>query len=173
MKRILLVGLVTLGLAAAARPAKANFMFDYSVCRHFCFVHTQKNRCFSYSSCATPLPCAPGHGYAGPALWDGLAAYGAHPYGYAAYPAPVAAATTTTAPAATTAPSNTTPSFKAPQPSPASNNSTGLQQTSYFYYGQTNNAGYGYNAGYNYGAGYGYGYYGYGASYAQVPNYWY
>ncbi|HTU21111.1 MAG TPA: hypothetical protein VMG10_23865 [Gemmataceae bacterium] len=164
MKRILLVGLVALGLAAAAPPVKANFMFDYSVCRHFCFVHTQKNRCFNFNSCATPLPGAPGGGYAGPAGWGGPPAYGPPPaYGYAA-PAPVVAAPAAVAPAAPA------PQFKAPQPSPASNSSTGVQQAGYFYYGPTNNAGYGYN--YGYGAGYLY--YGYGAaSYAQVPNYWY
>jgi len=162
MKRILFVGLVALGLAATARPAKANFVIDYSVCRHFCFVHTQKNRCFNYSSCATPLPCTPGCGYCGPAPWDGLAAYGPPPHGLA-YPAPVAAV-----PAAVPV-----PAFKAPPPSLAPKSATGVQQASYFYYGQTNNAGYGSNAGYNYGTGYGYSYYGYGASYAQAPNYWY
>ena len=164
MKRTLLVALVALGLAATARPVKANFMFDYSVCRHFCFVHTQKNRCFNYSSCATPLPCTPGCGYPGPALWDGLHAYAPPPpYGYVPRPAPVAAV-----PSAVPA-----PAFKAPPPSPAPKSATGVQQASYFYYGQTDNAGYGSNVGYNYGTGYGYSYYGYGASYAQAPNYWY
>ncbi len=129
-------------------------MFDYSVCRHFCFVHTQKNRCFSYSSCATPLPCAGGYGPSGPVAWNALGAYGAPGYGAAAYPAPVAAVPATTAPA---------PSFKAPAPTPASKSTTGVQQAGYFYYGPAN------NAGYNYGTSYGYSYYGY----AQAPNYWY
>lgn len=148
MKRILLTGLVALGLAAAAQPAKANLMFEYSCSRHFCFVHTQKNRCLSYTSCATPLPCAPGCGYSGPALWDGFAGYGA-PH----YAAPVAAAPAAAAPAATK------PSFTPPQPKPA-----GVQQAGYFYYGPA--AAPAYNTG-------GYLYYGQGAGYYQAPNYWY
>lgn len=156
MKRILLAGLTALALAAAAQPARASCMFEYSCSRHLSFVHTSKNRCFSYSSCATPLPCAPGCGYAGPALWDGFAGYGAPSYGAAPVAAAPAASTTPT-------PAATTPSFTPPQPK-----STGVQQAGYFYYGQT--ASPSYNAGYNYG---GYLYYGQGYGHPQAPNYWY
>jgi hypothetical protein len=178
MKRILVVGLVALGLAATSAPLRADCMFEYSCCRHLCYVGTSKSRCFNYSSHANPLPCGPG-GHAGPALWDGLAAYGAPPYPYAAPVAAAPAAAAAATPAAPAAPAATTPSFKAPQPSPATKSSAGVQQAGYFYYGPTSNAGYSANAGYNYGTGYGYGAgygyygYGYGASYAQAPNYWY
>lgn len=168
MKRLMFVSLVALGLATTARPAKADCAFEYSCARHLSFVHTTKNRCFSFSSHSNGLPATSHCGYGGPAPWGGLAAYGAPAYGYGAYAAPVVAAPAAAAPAATT-----TPAFKAPQPAPASNSSNGVQQAGYFYYGPSSNAGYGYNAGYNYyGTGYGYGY-GYGASYAQAPNYWY
>jgi hypothetical protein len=163
MNRFLFGSLAALALAATATPAWADCCLEYNCCRHLSFVRTSKNRCLTFTSHANPLPCAPGHGYGGPALWDGLAAYGHAP---AAYPAPVAAAPAAAAPAATT------PSFKAPPPAPATKSPSGVQQAGYFYYGQPANAEYGYNAGYNYGAGYGYGY-GYGASYAQAPNYWY
>lgn len=159
MKRLLIVGLVALGLAAAARPVKADCMFDYSVCRHFNYVHTGKSRCFSFSSHPNPLPCVSSHGYSGPAPWDSLAAYGAPPYA-----APVATAPAVAAPATTTpAPAATTPSFTPPPPK-----ATGVQQAGYFYYGQTANPAA--SSGYNYG---GYLYYGQGAGYYQAPNYWY
>ncbi len=160
MKRFLFVGLVALGLAAATRPAKADCAFEYSCSRHLSFVHTSKNRCFTFSSHSNPLPCVGGHcGYGGPALWDGFAGYGA-PH----YAAPVAAAPAT-APAAST-PAAKTPSFNAPQPKETPNNTSSLQQAGYFYYGQTANPGYTYG---------GYSYYGYGynAGYYQAPNYWY
>jgi hypothetical protein len=163
MKQLLFGALVALGLAATAAPVQAAWCIDYSVCRHIGITYTGRSRCLNYTSCSNPLPgCAPG-GYAGPALWDSMAAYGAHPYAVAAAPAPVA-----TAPAA---PANTAPSFKAPQPTPATK-STGLQQAVY-YYGQPTSTGYDYNAGYGYSAGYSYYGYGSGYSYAQVPNYWY
>jgi hypothetical protein len=159
MKRLLSGGLLALGLALTATPAQAGCTFDYSVCRHISLVFTGRTRCLSYTSCSNPVPCPSGCsniGYgcgSGPALWDGLAAYGA-------YPAPVVAAPT--------APANTAPSFKAPQPTPATKSTTGLQQAAYYYYAQASQAGYSYNAGYNYGAGYVY----YGSA-AQVPDYWY
>jgi hypothetical protein len=172
MKRSLFGGLLALGLALTATPAQAGLCFDYSVCRHISLVYTGRTRCLTYNSCSNPVPCPTGCcnlGYGcgnGPALWDGMAAYGGHAYGPAAYPAPVAAA-----PAATTAPANTSPPFQAPQPTPANKKSTtGLQQAAYYYYAQPSQAGYGYSAGYNYyGAGYSY----YGYDYAQAPNYWY
>lgn len=154
MKRILFVGLAALGLTVAARPAKADCIFEYSCSRHLSYVHTSKNRCFSFSSHANPLPCVSSCGYSGPSLWDGFAGYGA-PH----YAAPVAAAPA----AATPAPAATTPPYTPPQPKP-----TGVQQAGYFYYGQTANPAY--NTGYNYG---GYLYYGQGAGYYQAPNYWY
>jgi len=163
MKRLLFGGLVALGLAVTAAPVKADCYFECNVCRHMSFVRTCKNRCWTFSSTCNPLPCVShcGSGYSGPAPWNALAAYGY------LYPSPAAPAASPSAPAAT-------PSFKAPQPTPTDNKSTGVQQAGYFYYGQINNAGYGYNTGY-YGSGYGYGYYGYGAgyNYAQAPNYWY
>ncbi|HZV06075.1 MAG TPA: hypothetical protein VE999_13435 [Gemmataceae bacterium] len=166
MKRLLVGAVVALGLASTATPAWADCYFDYSCCRHFCWVHTAKNRCFTFSSHSNPLPCAPcAGGYGGPALWNSLAAYGPHGYAVAAQPAAAAA------PAAA-APAAPAPSFKAPQPAPATN---GVKQAVY-YYGQPTNPGYGYNAGFNYyGTSTGYSYYGYGAdySYAQAPNYWY
>lgn len=164
MKRLLVGALVALGLTATAAPARADCMFDYSCCRHFSWVHTCKNRCFTFSSYCNPLPCAPqGCGYGGPAMWNSLAAYGQYPYGYAvaAQPAPAAAA-----------PAATTPSFRAPTPTPASN---GVKQTGYTY-GAPAYPAYNYSAGYNYyGTSTGYDYYGYGAGYgyAQAPNYWY
>jgi hypothetical protein len=163
MKRFLLGGLAALGLAFTASPAKADCSFEYSCSRHLSYTHTSKSRCFSYSSHPNPLPCAGGGCASGPAMWDGLAAYGAAGYGVAAYAAPVAAS-----PAAAT-PAATTPSFQAPQPKPATTSTSALQQAAYFYYGQSNNSGYGYNAGYNYGVGY----YGYGSSNFQAPDYWY
>ena len=166
MKRFLIVGLVALGLAATARSAKADCAFEYSCSRHLSYVHTSKNRCFSFNSHSTPLPCMShsGSGYSGPA-WGDPSAYGAPAYGYPAA-APVAAAPAAAAPAA---PAATTPSFNAPAPkqTPNNNASAGLQQAGYFYYGQTANPGYG--AGYNYSTGYSY--YGYGS--AGAPNYWY
>ncbi|HEY7427808.1 MAG TPA: hypothetical protein VH682_26490 [Gemmataceae bacterium] len=162
MKRFLFVGLVALGLAATARSAKADCAFEYSCSRHLSYVHTSKNRCFSFNSHSTPLPCmsSSGYGYSGPA-WGAAPAYG--------YAAPVAAAPVAAAPAApAAAPAATTPSFNAPAPKQTPSNSTaGLQQAGYFYYGQTANPGYG--AGYNYSTGYSY--YGYGS--AGAPNYWY
>jgi hypothetical protein len=168
MKRLLIGGLVALGLAVTAAPASADCYFDYSCCRHFCYVHTCKNRCLTFSSYCNPLPCAPGcGGYGAPALWNSLAAYGhSNPSGYAVAAQPAAAAA---------APAAAQPSFKAPTPSPATN---GVKQTTYSY-GQTpTSPSYGYSpsTGYQYyGAGSGYDYYGYGASYsyAQAPNYWY
>lgn len=165
MKRLLFGGLVALGLAVTATPARADCMFEYHCSRHLSYVHTSKNRCWSFNSYSKPLPCTGSCGYCGPAPWNALAAYGPKPYGHAPRPAP-AVAPVAPAPAAAK------PAFKAPQPTPASKNANGVQQAGYFYYGPTPNAGYGYNRGYNYGAGYGYGYYGYG-SYAQAPNYWY
>jgi hypothetical protein len=170
MKRLLFGGLVALGLAVTAAPAWADCYFESTCCRHSCFVWTGKSRCWTFNSHCNPLPCISSHGggYSGPAPWNALAAYG--PYGYPPRPA-VAVAPAAAAPPAPAAP----PSFKAPPPAPATKNSTSLQQAGYFYYGQTNNAGYGPSAGYNYGTGYGYDSYGYGAgySYAQAPNYWY
>jgi hypothetical protein len=165
MKRFLIGGLVALGLAVTATPARADCYFDYSCCRHFCWIHTAKNRCFTFSSHSNPLPCVSSCGYSGPSLWNSLAAYAPHGYAVAAQPAAAVAAPAAAAPAAPA------PSFKAPQPSPATN---GVKQAVY-YYGQAN-PGSGYNAGYNYyGTSSGYSYYGYGAdySYAQAPNYWY
>ncbi len=162
MKRLLIGAFVALGLAATAAPASADCYFDYSCCRHMCFVHTCKNRCFTFSSYCNPLPCAPScGGYGGPALWNSLGAYGAYgAYGYAVAAQPAAT---------TTAPASSTPSFKAPAPSPA----TGVKQTSYSY-GQAANPGYNSCGGYNYyGASSGYDYYGAAYSYAQAPNYWY
>ncbi len=168
MKRLLVGGLLALGFAMTAAPAWADCYFECSCCRHFTFVRTTKNRCWSCTTTCNPLPCissCSGGGCASAAPFPAPVAYA--PFAYA--PAAVAAA-----PAATTAPAASTPasqpSFQAPQPRPATS-STGVQQAGYFYYGQTNNAGYGYNAGYNYGTGYGSGYYNYG--YAQAPNYWY
>ncbi len=158
MKRLMLVGLLALGVAASARPARADCRFEWNVCRNICFEHTSKKRCFSYSSYNNPLSGHGGGGYAGPAMWDGY-----HPYAAPAYGAvPVAAA-----------PAAAKPSFTAPQPTPARNSSvtpTGLQQAGYFYYAPATNAGYGYGAGYGYAAGYGYGY---GVGSFQAPNYWY
>ena len=165
MKKMLFGAFVALGLAVTAAPVQAGWCIDYSVCRHLNVTFTGRTRCLNYTSCSNPLPgCAPG-GYAGPHLWDSMAAYGAYP-APAAYPAPVAVA-----PAATPAPATPSPSFKAPQPTPATK-SNGLQQAVY-YYGQPASTGYNYNAGYGYGAGYSYYGYGSGYSYAQVPNYWY
>lgn len=152
MKRILCGAFVALSLALTASSARADVSFEYGCSRHLSYTRTSKNRCFSFNSYASPLPCAGGGCASGPAMWNALPAYG-----YAA-PAPVAAAP---APAA--------PTFKAPAPAPATNNASGVQQTGYFYYGPANSTGYNYNPGYNYGASYGYGYYGY----AQAPNYWY
>jgi hypothetical protein len=158
MKRFLFVALVALGLTAATRSAKADCAFEYSCSRHFSYVHTSKSRCFTFNSHSNPLPCLGGHcGYSGPAAWDGFAGYGAPAYGVAAAPAAAPAAA---APAAKT-PDAKSPSFNAPQPK---ENANGVQQTGYFYYGQTPNPGY--SAGYTYG---GYSYYGYGTG----PNYWY
>jgi hypothetical protein len=160
MKQLLYGALVALALAVTATSARADCCFEYNCCRHLSYVHTSKNRCFTFNSCSNGLPC--GGGYGAPV------AYGAP------YPAPVYAAAAA-APAAA-APAATQPSFKAPPPAPATSSATGVQQAGYFYYGPTSNAGDGYNAGYNYGASYGYGYgygYGYSGSYAQVPNYWY
>jgi hypothetical protein len=158
MKRLMLAGLVALGLAFAAQPALADCAFEYSCSRHFSYVHTSKQRCFSYSSHCNPLPCAPSCGYGGPALWNGY-----NPYAAAAYaPAYGVAAATSAAPA-----SATKPAFTPPQPTPAPRNSvspTGLQQAGYFYYPPTTAATSGYGAGYGYG---------YGAGYYQVPSYWY
>jgi hypothetical protein len=165
MKRFLIGGLVALGLAMTTAPAWADCYFDMTSCRHMCFVRTSRNRCWNFSSYCNPLPCVGSCGYGA----VGPAPYG--PYGYAAAPAPVAAA-----PAAATAPAGSQPAFQAPQPTPATNKTNGLQQAGYFYYGPTGNAGSGSSTGYYYyGAGSGYGYYGYGASYnyAQAPNYWY
>jgi hypothetical protein len=169
MKRLLVGGLVALGLAVTAAPAWADCYFEATCCRHITFVRTCRNRCWTFNSCVNPLPCISscGGGYtSGAAPWPAPVAHA--PYGYA--PAAVAAV-----PAATTAPANSTPatqpSFKAPQPRPATTSSTGVQQAGYFYYGQTNNPGYNYNAGYNSATGYSYGYSSYG--YAQAPNYWY
>ena len=164
MKRILCGGLVALGLALTAAPAKADCYFCSTCCRNITFVRTCRNRCWSFNSYCNPLPCVGscGYGYSGPAPWNALAAYG--PYGYPPRPAPVAAVPAAPAPAAT-------PGFKAPAPTPATNSTAAVQQAGYFHYGQFNNAG----SAYNYGTNYGYGYYGYGAnySYAQAPNYWY
>jgi hypothetical protein len=167
MKRLLFGGLLALGLAVTAAPAKADCYLQYNCCHNLTFVRTARNRCWSFNSHVNPLPCISscgGGGYSHAAPYP--APYGYAPYGYA--PGAVAAVpTATTTPAASTP--ATQPSFRAPQPTPAASSSTGVQQAGYFYYGQANNAGYGYNAGYNYGASYGYGYY----SYAQAPNYWY
>ncbi len=167
MKRLLFGGLMALGLTAMATPAWADCYFQCNVCRSMTFVRTCRNRCWSFNSYVNPLPCistcGAGGGYSSAAPWP--AAYAHAPYAYA--PAAVVAAPAAAAPATST-PANQ-PSFRAPQPTPAASTSTGVQQAGYFYYGQANNAGYGYNAGYNYGASYGYGYY----SYAQAPNYWY
>jgi hypothetical protein len=162
MKRLLFGGLMALGLTMTAAPAWADCYFESSCCRYMSFVRTAKQRCWTFNSCCNPLPCV-SHCASGAssalAPWNAMAAYG-HPA--AAYPAPVAAVPAVAAPAAA-------PTFKAPQPTPATKTSTSVQQAGYFYYGQTQ------NTAYNYGTGYGYGYYGYGAgySYAQVPNYWY
>ncbi len=173
MKRLLFGGLMALGLTMTAAPAWADCYFQSNVCRSTTFVHTSRNRCWTCSSYVNPLPCISscgGGGYSSAAPYP--APYGYVPYAHAPYaygPAAVAAVpAATTAPATSTTPS-TQPSFNPPQPSPSTSTSTGVQQAGYSYYGQTNNAGYGYNAGYNYGASYGYGYY----SYAQAPNYWY
>jgi hypothetical protein len=173
MKRLLFGGLVALGLAVTAGPANADCYFEHSVCRHCTFVRTCKNRCWSFNCYCNPLPCVGscGYGYCGPTPWNALYAYGAHAYPHSAASATAPAAANPAAPA----PANAAPSFQAPQPAPAAKSSTGLQQAGYFYYGQTNDAGYGYTPGYNYGTSYGYGYYGYGVGYgyAQAPNYWY
>ncbi|MHB1425615.1 MAG: hypothetical protein ACYC3I_20800 [Gemmataceae bacterium] len=166
MKRLFIGGLVALGLAMTAAPASADCYFDFSCCRHMCFVRTSKNRCWSFQSCCNPLPCISSCGSGGIAPWNALAAYG--PGGYAVAAAPVAAVPAAAAPA----PAASQPTFRGPQPTPAASSTTGVQQAGYYPYGQPNYAGYGSSPGYNY---YGYGYYGYGAgySYAQVPNYWY
>jgi hypothetical protein len=160
MKRLLFGGLMALGLAVMATPARADWYFESSCCRHCCMAFTAKQRCWTCTTHCNPLPCIShcAGGYSGAmAPWHGPAGYG---YPAAGYPAPVAAAPVAPAPAAA-------PTFKAPAPAPATK--TSLQQAGYFYYGQTE------NSGYNYGASSGYGYYGYGAGYssAQVPNYWY
>ncbi len=162
MKRLLCGGLVALGLAVMAAPAKADCYFCSTCCRNVTFVHTCRNRCWSFNSYCNPLPCVGACGYCGPAPWNVLAAYG--PHGYPPHPAPVAAVPAAPAPAPT-------PGFKAPAPTPATKSTAAVQQAGYFYYGQYNNAG---SASY-YGTGSDYGYYGYGASfsYAQAPNYWY
>lgn len=160
MKRLLFVGLLALGLAFTARPAQADCSFEYSCSRHLSYVHTSKNRCFSYSSHSNPLPCATGccapGGYGGPAAWDGYNPYAAPAYAPAYGVA--AAAPAATAPA-------TTPSFSPPQPAPMPKGGvapTGLQQAGYFYYPPTTAASSGYGAGYGYAAGY-----------YQAPSYWY
>lgn len=171
MKRLLCGAIVALSLALPT-AVHADCSFEYSCSRHLCFQRTSKNRCFSYSSYSNPLACAAGCCPTGPAMWNGLAAYGYPGYGY---PAPVAATPVAAAPVVA-APAATSPSFKAPQPAPASSSSTGVQQTGYFYYGQpTATPNYGATGGYNYyGTNYGYGSYGYGSyGYAQAPNYWY
>jgi hypothetical protein len=144
MKRILCVGLLALGLAAAARPARADFRLQWNVCRSVCWEHTAKQRCLNYTTHSNPLSCAGGYGGMG----GGYYGYGA-PYDVgAAYAAAPAAAT---------------PSFTAPQPTAtpsATVSPTGLQQAGYFYYPPVANYGYGYG-------------YGYGAGYSQAPNYWY
>lgn len=163
MKRLLVGSLVALGLAVTAAPAMAGCYFESCCSRHCCFVWTGRTRCLNFTSYSNPLPCMyPCGGYCAPSLWNSLAAYG---YPHAAPAVPVAAAPAAAAPAAAQ------PPFRAPQPSPAIKNQTGLQQAVYSYYGQSGYAGYGANGGYNPG----YGYYGYGAnySYAQAPNYWY
>jgi hypothetical protein len=175
MKRLLFGGLVALGLAMTAAPAMADCYFQYNCCHNLTFVRTARNRCWTFNSHVNPLPCISscgGGGYSSATPYPapyGYAPYAHAPYAYGAA-AVAAVPAATTAPATSTAPS-TQPSFRAPQPTPAASNSTGVQQAGYSYYGQVNNAGYGYNAGYNYGASYGagYGYY----SYAQAPNYWY
>jgi hypothetical protein len=167
MKRLLVGGLVALGLAVTAVPAWADCYFQCNVCRSMTFVRTCRNRCWTCSSYVNPLPCIStcgGGGYSSAAPWPAPLAHG--PYGYP-YPA-VAAVPAAAAPATSTTPA-TQPQFRAPQPTPATSTSTGVQQAGYSYYGQTNNSGYDYNAGYNYGPGYSYGYY----SYAQAPNFWY
>ena len=162
MKRLLFGGLLALGLAVTARPARADWFFESSCCRHCCMVFTAKQRCWTCTTHCNPLPCVStcaSGGCSSLAPWGGPAPYG---YPAAGYPAPVAAAPVAPAPAAA-------PTFRAPAPAPATKTSTSLQQAGYSYYGQTE------NAGYNYGAGSSYGYYGYGAGYgsAQAPNYWY
>jgi len=169
MKRLLLGGLMALGLTAMATPAWADCYFQCNCCRSMTFVRTCRNRCWTCSSYVNPLPCistcGAGGGYSSAVPLPAPYAYAPYPHAAYAYPA----ATVATAPAATTTPATSTPSFNAPQPRPSASAATGVQQAGYFYYGQANNAGYGYNAGYNYGASYGYGYY----NYAQAPNYWY
>ena len=162
MKRFLFGGLMALGLAVTATPARADWYFESSCCRHTCMVCTAKQRCWNFNSHCNPLPCVShcGSGYSGPAPWNALAAYGYPP---AARPAPVAAV-----PAVPAAPA-AQPAFQAPAPAPVTKTSASVQQAGYSYYGQAE------NAAYNYGTNSGYGYYGYGAgySYAQAPNYWY
>ena len=157
MKRLMFAGLLALGLAFTARPAQADCSFEYSCSRHLSYVHTSKNRCFSYNSHSNPLPCASGCcGYSGPAMWDGY-----NPYAAAYAPAyGVAAATPVAAPTPAAK-----PSFTAPQPTPApkySTSPTGLQQAGYFYYPPTASTNAAYGAGYGYAAGY-----------YQAPSYWY
>jgi hypothetical protein len=160
MKRFLFGGLLALGLAVTATPARADFYFEADCCRHWSMVRTCKQRCWTFNSCCNPLPCishCASGGSSGLTPW-----HGPGPYGYPAAAAPVAAAPVAPAPAGV-------PAFKAPAPAPVTKTSATVQQAGYFYYGQAE------NTGYNYGTGSGYGYYGYGAgySYAQAPNYWY
>jgi hypothetical protein len=170
MKRLMFGGLVALGLAVSAAPASADCYFQWNCCSNLTFVRTCRNRCWNFSSYVNPLPCIAscgggGYSHAVPYPYPPRAAFAPYGYPYAAVAAARPAVPAATAPASTT-PANQ-PQFRAPQPTPAANNPTGVQQAGFFYYGQTNNAGYGYNAGYNYGTGYGY------YSYAQAPNYWY
>jgi hypothetical protein len=146
MKRFVFGSLAALGLALTASPVKADVAFEYSCSRHLSYTRTSKHRCFSFNSYANPLGC-PGGCASGPALWNALPAYAAP-----AHAAPVAPA----------------PNFQAPAPAPAK---PAVQQAGYTYYGQTYAPAYDYSAGYNYYMNYGY--YGYGAGYAQAPNYWY
>ena len=163
MKRLLFGGLLALGLAVTATPARSDWYFESSVCRHCTMAFTAKQRCWTCTTHCNPLPCMShcASGSSGSvAPWNALAAYGHPPV---PRPAPVAAVPV--APAAPAA----QPAFQAPAPAPVTKTSATVQQAGYFYYGQAG------NAGYNYGTGSGYGYYGYGAgyNYAQAPNYWY
>jgi hypothetical protein len=161
MKRLMLGGLVALGLMLAARPARADFLLQWNVCRNICIQHTAKQRCFTFTSHSNPI-CCPGGGYGGyGGLWGAYYAYGA--YGSPYYGGLASAAPAAAAPAATT-PATTTPSFTPPQPTPTGGSATptGLQQAGYFYYPPAAAAGYGYGYGYDYGVGY-----------SQAPNYWY
>ncbi len=146
MKRFVYGSLAALGLALSASPVLADVAFEYSCSRHIGYTRTSKNRCFSFNSHANPLGC-PGSSCSsasGPSLWNAMPAYAA----------PVHAA-----PA---------PTFQAPAPAPAK---PAVQQAGYNYYAPTYAPTYDYSGGYNYYMNYGY--YGYGAGYAQAPNYWY